>query len=49
MLKLNYVKQKEHETILQNKADKESGVSWKEYRSMMSFTHMVVFFFLLYT
>ncbi|KAL1221469.1 Cytochrome [Cardamine amara subsp. amara] len=33
---------KEHETILQNRADKESGVTWKENRSMMSFTHMVI-------
>jgi cytochrome P450 family 26 subfamily A len=33
---------REHETILQNRADKESGVTWKEYRSMMNFTHMVI-------
>ncbi|CAL9219063.1 unnamed protein product [Arabidopsis halleri] len=33
---------REHETILQNRADKESGVTWKEYRSMMTFTHMVI-------
>ncbi|CAH2033416.1 unnamed protein product, partial [Thlaspi arvense] len=32
----------EHETILQNRVDKESGVTWKEYRSMMTFTHMVI-------
>uniref|UniRef100_A0A1J3GLC5 Cytochrome P450 708A2 n=1 Tax=Noccaea caerulescens TaxID=107243 RepID=A0A1J3GLC5_NOCCA len=33
---------REHETIRQNRADKEFGVTWKEYRSMMSFTHMVI-------
>ncbi|CAH8255736.1 unnamed protein product [Arabidopsis lyrata] len=33
---------REHETILQNRGDKESGVTWKEYRSMMTFTHMVI-------
>ncbi|XP_019096711.1 PREDICTED: cytochrome P450 708A2-like, partial [Camelina sativa] len=33
---------REHETILQNRVDKESGVTWKEYKSMMSFTHMVI-------
>ncbi|KAL9860250.1 putative cytochrome P450 [Arabidopsis thaliana] len=33
---------REHESILQNRADKESGVTWKEYRSMMNFTHMVI-------
>nr|QWK52376.1 cytochrome P450 708A1 [Isatis tinctoria] len=33
---------KEHEAILQNRADTEPGVTWKEYRSMMSFTHMVI-------
>ncbi|XP_019091189.1 PREDICTED: cytochrome P450 708A2-like [Camelina sativa] len=41
-LKLNYVEQREHQTILQNRVDKESGVTWKEYKSMMSFTHMVI-------
>ncbi|VVB00126.1 unnamed protein product [Arabis nemorensis] len=33
---------REHETILQNRGNKDFGVTWKEYRSMMSFTHMVI-------
>ncbi|EOA36909.1 hypothetical protein CARUB_v10011464mg, partial [Capsella rubella] len=33
---------REHETILQNRVARESEITWKEYRSMMSFTHMVI-------
>ncbi|KFK35547.1 hypothetical protein AALP_AA4G004900 [Arabis alpina] len=33
---------REHETILRNRGDTEFEVTWKEYRSMMSFTHMVI-------
>ncbi|XP_024007121.1 cytochrome P450 708A2 isoform X2 [Eutrema salsugineum] len=33
---------REHETILTNKDDKECGITWKEYKSMMNFTHMVI-------
>ncbi|CAH8361759.1 unnamed protein product [Eruca vesicaria subsp. sativa] len=33
---------REHETILQNREDKKSGVSWDEYRNKMTFTNMVI-------
>ena len=34
--------QREHEAIVQNRADKDTGVTWEEYKSM-TFTHMVSF------
>lgn len=33
--------QREHEAILQNREDKEAGISWEEYRHSMTFTNMV--------
>ncbi|ESQ55997.1 hypothetical protein EUTSA_v10025084mg [Eutrema salsugineum] len=33
--------QREHETIVQNRVDKEAGLTWEEYKSM-TFTHMVI-------
>ncbi|KFK31994.1 hypothetical protein AALP_AA6G186500 [Arabis alpina] len=33
---------REHEVILQNREDKELGVSWQEYRHSMTFTNMVI-------
>ncbi|KAL9817580.1 putative cytochrome P450 [Arabidopsis thaliana] len=33
--------QREHEAIVQNRADKDTGVTWEEYKSM-TFTHMVI-------
>ncbi|XP_010528790.1 PREDICTED: cytochrome P450 708A2-like [Tarenaya hassleriana] len=33
--------QREHERIVQSRADKEAGLTWEEYKSM-TFTHMVV-------
>lgn len=35
--------QREHEAVVQNRGDKEAGVTWEEYKSM-TFTHMVGFF-----
>ncbi|CAN8303538.1 unnamed protein product [Cochlearia groenlandica] len=32
----------EHKAILENRKDKEAGVSWDEYRHNMSFTNMVI-------
>ncbi|CAA7017290.1 unnamed protein product [Microthlaspi erraticum] len=34
---------REHEAILQNREDKESGVTWEEYRHKMIFTNMLRF------
>ncbi|XP_023639078.1 cytochrome P450 708A2 [Capsella rubella] len=33
---------KEHDAILQNRVDKNSGVSWEEYKNNMTFTNMVI-------
>ncbi|ESQ55995.1 hypothetical protein EUTSA_v10027495mg [Eutrema salsugineum] len=33
--------QREHEVIIRNRADKEAGLTWEEYKSM-TFTHMVI-------
>ncbi|CAA7016096.1 unnamed protein product [Microthlaspi erraticum] len=33
--------QREHEAIVQNKTDKEAGLTWEDYKSM-TFTHMVI-------
>ncbi|CAA0408332.1 unnamed protein product [Arabidopsis thaliana] len=33
---------REHAAILQNRNDKEAGVSWEEYRHQMTFTNMVI-------
>ncbi|KFK23690.1 hypothetical protein AALP_AAs50902U000800 [Arabis alpina] len=32
---------KEHEALVQNRVDKEAGLTWEEYKSM-TFTHMVI-------
>ncbi|EOA23945.1 hypothetical protein CARUB_v10017161mg [Capsella rubella] len=33
---------REHDAILQNRVDKNSGVTWEEYRNNMTFTSMVI-------
>ncbi|XP_010472066.1 PREDICTED: cytochrome P450 708A2-like [Camelina sativa] len=33
---------REHEAILESREDKESGITWEEYRQKMSFTNMVI-------
>ena len=35
------VAQREHKAIVDNRKDKEAGVSWEEYRHNMTFTNMV--------
>ncbi|CAE6195901.1 unnamed protein product [Arabidopsis arenosa] len=32
---------REHEAVVQNRVDKEAGITWEEYKSM-TFTHMVI-------
>lgn len=36
------VAQREHKAIIENRKDKEAGVSWEEYRHNMTFTNMVI-------
>lgn len=43
----NVIWQREHEEILASREDKQSGVTWEEYRHKMTFTNMVTSLFML--